>query len=182
MEIFELEADPKRYCNFALADPVRDGGIYDSFNGMPLASRWSAPAVTPAHEEDNAAELGDYALLGTAPVFSLRALESLLDLLKPNGEMLPLRYRQAEYFAYNVTRVLPALDEDASVITRFPTGRVMSVNRYVFRPTVIGDVSVFKIPELARAYVFVTGDFVQRVLSRGLTGFCFLPLWIGTDW
>lgn len=179
MNIFELQTDPKRYSNFALAYPEREGAIYDAFDGRPLATQWAAPVVIPADEDDHVAEFGDFALLGTAPVFSLHALESLLDLLRPNGEVLPLRCKCGEYFAYNVTRVLPALDEAASSITRFSTGRVMSISRYVFRPDFLGDVAVFKIPELPKAYVFVTDAFVERVLATGLTGLTFGLLWTG---
>lgn len=179
MNVFELQTDPTRYSNFALAHPARDGAIHDAFSGQPLAANWKAPVVVAADDDQNVAEFADFALLGTIPVFSLRALEALLDLLKPNGEALPLRCKCGEYFAYNVTRVLPALDEANSSITRFSTGRVMSIGRYVFRPEQLGGAAVFKIPELPKAYVFVVDSFVERARATGLTGLTFSLLWTG---
>jgi hypothetical protein len=168
VSVFELRTDPKRYANFALVNPA-DEVIYDVFDGRPLKETWRAVSITAADEEDNEAELSDYALLGTVPVFSLRATERLLDLLKAHGELLPLRYRRGEYFAYNVTRMIDGLDERKSVIKRFSTGEVMSVSRYVFRPEVVDRAAVFKIPQLPKAYVFVTDSFVERTQREGLT-------------
>ncbi len=101
----------------------------------------------------------------------------LLDLLKPSGELLPLRYSVAEYLAYNVTRVIDALDEDSSSIVRFPTGRVMSISKYSFVPDLVGSSAIFKIPQLPKAHVFVTDEFARRVQESRLSGFTFLKVW-----
>ena len=69
------------------------------------------------------------------------------------------------------------LDQDASSITRFSTGRVMAIREYCFSPAVIGEATVFKLPELPRAHVFVTDPFVERVKRDQLHGFEFRLLW-----
>ena len=84
MRVFQLKTDPRRYCNFALADPA-DATVYDAFDGTSIAAKWRTIRITAADEPDDTAELGDYALLGTIPVFSLRAVDALLDLLKEGG-------------------------------------------------------------------------------------------------
>src|SRR6266566_9865312 len=106
--VFRLQADPGKYCDFALVHAA-DESIYDGFDGNPLRATWKPVSITAADEDDSKAELADHALLGTVPAFSLRAVDSLLDLLKPGGELLPLRYPRGEYFAYNVTQVIDAL-------------------------------------------------------------------------
>lgn len=176
VSVYELRTDPNRYANFALMNPM-DEVIYDVFDGRPLRETWKTVSITAADEDDDEAELSDYALLGTVPIFSLRAMERLPDLLKPAGELLPLRYRRGEYFAYNVTRLLDALDERESVVKRFSTGEVMSVDQYVFRPQVVDRAALFKIPQLPKAHVFVTDPLVERVHAEGLTGFVFHRLW-----
>jgi hypothetical protein len=176
MKVFELRTDPRRYCNFALSKP-EEATIYDAFDGAPLATTWRAVTMTPADVPDDQAELGDYALLGTIPVFSLRAVDVLLDMLKESGELLPLRYRRGEYFAYNVTLFLDALDAKASAVTTFSTGRVMAVHTYAFDSAKLVQRSIFKIPELPKAHVFVTDVFVERVKASKLTGFDFPLLW-----
>ena len=178
MNVFRLERDPKEHFDFALVDEVADRAIWNGFNGAPLAAQWRAPMITAVDVNDVEAEPGDYAVLGSIPVFSLRALDALLDLIRPNGELLPLRYRGTEYFAYNVTRVIPALDEAESSIIRFPNSEVvMSIAEYAFRPEIVGTSAVFKIPQLPKAFVFITDSFVERAKSKHLTGFSYPRLW-----
>lgn len=175
--ISRLQPDMKRYCDFALVDQG-DVRLYEHFDGRSMASEWRAVAITPADQNDTEAELADNALLGVVPVFSARAADALLDLLRPNGELLPLRYARAEYMAYNVTNVVDALDEGQSSITRFVSGGgVQSIQRYVFRPEQVRDLAVFKIPQLPRGFVFVGDVFVNRVKRARLTGFSFRSLW-----
>lgn len=53
----------------------------------------------------------------------------------------------------------------------------MSIDRFMFRPDRIRGHPIFKIPQLPRAFVFVTGDFVDRVRVAGLRGFDFQKVW-----
>jgi hypothetical protein len=178
MRILELKTDPNKYCDFALSKPREDGWINSAFDGRSLAGNWTPVQMEAADEDDITADLGDYALLGTVPVFSATAVDALLDLLRPNGELLPVRYSRKEYMAYNVSRVIDALDESQSAITRFTTGRIMSITKYVFDEDLLISAPIFKIPQLPLAYVFVSEVFVNRVRDTGLTGFSFRPTWI----
>jgi len=178
MTVFELQTHRTRYSNFALLNSD-DEVIYRAFDGTPLARNWRALPIGSAEEDSADAEFADYALLGVIPVFSLRAMEELLDLLKPNGELLPLRYPDGEYFAYNVTRVVDALDEHASTVLRFTSGGIMTIQRYVFDPMRLGTAPIFKLRQLPKAFVYVTDEFVRRVEDSGLTGFHFRALWSG---
>src|SRR3712207_363412 len=60
----------------------------------------------------------DFPKLGMPPVFSARAVERLLDLLLPHGELLKLSCPEGSYRLYNVTRVLDALDVEHSELER----------------------------------------------------------------
>jgi hypothetical protein len=179
MSIFELKPD-SHTCDFALSRPNEDGWIYTAFDGRSLAPSWTALRMKVADQDENSAEFGDYALLGTVPVFSAAAVDALLDLLRPNGELLPVRYSHREYMAYNVTRVIDALDEQQSSLIRLTTGRIMSINKYVFDGELLINASIFKIPQQPLAYVFVSDVFVNRVQEKHLTGFSFRPTWIAS--
>jgi hypothetical protein len=173
VRVYELGADLDRFNVFAPSSP-KDDGIYSQFNTHPIAGAWRTVEISAADADDSTARFGDYTLLGTIPVFSLRALEVLAPVLKENGEVLPLRYRRGEFLAYNVTRVLDALNEEESLIERFPSsGRVMSISRYVFLDDFVQDAWIFKIPQQPRAFVFVTQRFVDLVEQSRLTGFEF---------
>jgi hypothetical protein len=174
--VYELRTRSDRYANFAFWDQ-RDNARFQDFDGRSLARAWQPPAIKAADERDDSATLGDYALLGTIPVFSQRAVDFLGDMLRSNGELLPLLYGRAEYFAYNVTRLVPALDQSAAQLNRFADGNIMWVERYAFHKHIVGKLTIFKIPELARAYVFVTEPFVQRANAAHLTGISFKEVW-----
>lgn len=179
MAVYRLDPDSRHFHNFAPADkPAID--FYHRFDGTPLAHEWTPLEITAVDEDDELAVLGDHALLGTIPVFSEPAVSILSDFLEQNGELLPLVYSRGRYFAYNVTTVVNALDEDRSKLVRFSTGRVMSIEEYVFKQEALSDRPIFKIPELPRAYVFVTDIFVERVRAGALHGFDFLPVWDGS--
>jgi hypothetical protein len=175
--VYRLSPAKTKYCDFATKDDA-DVTIYERFNGQPMASDGQPVAITAADEDDETALLADHALLGIVPVFTVRAVEVLLDFLRPNGELLPLRYGRAEYMAYNVTRVVDALDESRSKLMRFrDSGRVQLIQEYVFWPERVAGLSIFKIPQLIKAFVFVTDPFVERVKGARLTGFDFRKVW-----
>lgn len=180
MKVYKLLADPKRFSNFAFTSEA-DAPIYRKFDGQPLAKDWQAADITPADVDPYEAELGDFAMLGTIPIFNVRAATLLLPMLKPNGELLPLKFDREEYLAYNVTRVIDALDEARSEIKRFSTGRVMSVDTYSFRTHAVEGCDIFKISQLRRGYVFVSDSFVAAVRDARLAGFHFLEQWSSID-
>jgi hypothetical protein len=179
--VYLLSPAETKYCAFATKDGA-DVTIYERFNGQPMATDWQPVAITAADEDDETALLADHTLLGVVPVFTVRAVEVLLDFLRPNGELLPLRYGRAEYMAYNVTRVVDAPDESRSKLTRFQSsGRIQSIQEYVFWPERVVGLSIFKIPQLIKAFVFVTDPFVERVKSARLTGFEFRKVWTAQE-
>ncbi len=122
---------------------------------------------------------GDFpSLIPNVPIFSRRAVAALRDLLEPNGEILPVMIAGAEYFLYNVTRVVDALDESGSDIVRFKdSSDVLTIHDFAFFEKKVSGMIVFKIPQEIDGSVFVTDPFVRRVQAAGLKGFWFPLLW-----
>jgi hypothetical protein len=123
---------------------------------------------------------------GTLPAFSKRACDALMDLLKPNGELLPLEYERGEYFFYNVTTVIDALDISKSKC-RFwcdPPTTAAGISYFAFHEEKLARAPIFRIIEKP-IYTLVTNEFVDRVSECGLNGFEFNKIWPlpkGTDW
>jgi hypothetical protein len=176
MIVYQLRQNSERFCSFA-ANVGTDHAIYHRFDGTPLKASWEELAIHAADEPDERAQLPDFALLGVVPVFSEQAVNALRDLLELNGELLSLRHARRKYFAYNVTTMLDALDEGRSRVSRFSDGGIMSIEGYVFRPGVLSDAAIFKIPQLPGAFVYVTEEFADRVRRAELLGFVFRELW-----
>jgi hypothetical protein len=148
------------------------------FNGAPMKRPWSD--VTIGWDPDmRRLPKGDFPSLFTnVPVFSRKAATALADLLKGNGEMFPVVISDEEYYVFNVTRVIDALDESRSEIIRFDdTSRVMDIHSHFFLPERLEEASIFKIPQVLTMDVFVTEVFVERVQSAKLKGFKFPLLW-----
>lgn len=176
MRVYELRTQKDRYCNFALRDEHLNS-IFNEFDGRSLAEDWVPLPIKAADEDDEVAELADYALLGTIPVFSERAVDALSGVLRQNGELLPLLYERRPYFAYNVTTVIDALDQQRSSVKSFADGQIMWIDRYAFTVAPLATATIFKIPELPRAYVFVTDKFVDLARPAGLQGIEFKHIW-----
>jgi len=148
-------------------------------NGVPRRQSWTPIPMRLFREEggrtrreSDAPWLGSHAL-----IFKARAVEALGPLLREYGELLPLFCLEAKVSLYNPTRVLDALDEAASAVRRFSSGRIMVVDRHVFRPDVVRGVAIFKIPNLRRSPTFLGHAFVERWEAAGLKGLQFEEVW-----
>lgn len=181
MRISMLRSDVDRYRWLALVNES-EMRILSNLHDGPIGSAWQ-PIGAEWIEEDVAAgkPKSDFPTLGTTPVFSERAVDTLLDLLVANGEILPLDVEGEKYFAYNPTRTLDALDQDHSVLVRFPaTGRILDIKQYVFLPDKLDGTAIFRLP-MFRGSAFVTNEFAARVREGELTGFRLVKVWSDED-
>ena len=152
-----------------------------TIDGTPRKGTWRSPPMRIVREdegkllaESDSPWLGPHAL-----VFRRPALGELETMLLSYGELLPLACPEPNLVIFNVTRVLDALDEQASGILRFTNGRIMRIIRPVFRPDVISGSDIFKIPNLRVSPTYVSERFVERVRAAGLRGLVFNKVWSG---
>jgi hypothetical protein len=168
---------------FLRGSSTDDSDIIHRLAGSPAGQHWAPPRVTLFRESDffEGAPPCDFPRLEGVPVFSVKAVDALRDVLEIHGEVLPLLCEDCEgrdYLAFNVTTVIDALDVPRSDVKFFRDGvRVMHVTRYEFIPERLAGVAIFKLPQFAKSTVYVTDAFVQQVQDHGLTGFKFTPLW-----
>jgi hypothetical protein len=166
---------------FELCHPV-DGKDFESFstliNGHPRRHSWTPIKVKVIREDrgrrlrrSDAPFLGEHAL-----IFRPSVIDALGTELRNYGELLPLACSDAELVVFNPTRLLDALDEEASSVRRFDSGRLMRITHHVFRPEVVRGVDVFKIPNLRSSPTFVSEAFVKLWQEAGLRGLEFDPV------
>jgi hypothetical protein len=180
MEIFRLIADSNHY---EAAWPVdsESFSLFGTFDGRSQLP-WTSPLMRPFGSEDQRGvesplPQGDLASpLSRVPVFSSRAVDVLRPMLEAAGEILPLDCPGRRYFAFNVTRVVDALDESRSILKRFSDGGVMRIVEPHFKREALEDAHIFKVSQL-RTVVFVDDAFVERVLNAELKGFLFEKVW-----
>lgn len=180
--VFRLEEDDVRFESLRIAnnqDLERAAGEH-LFRGAPIIDTWYPMAIEPMRDADNVAgekRVGDCTVLyGTKPAFSAKAVDFLIDLLAPNGELLPMDFLGEPWFGFNVTTVVDVLDHDLSQIDFFPgTMRAVYVRRYAFVPAAIKH-PIFKIPEYL-SVTLVTEEFKNAVLAARLGGLAFKEVW-----
>ncbi|SRR6266576_75335 len=163
--------------------PVReaDGDSFVRLQGQAIdPNSWPRIAVRVVRDGSGGTEPTDFGDVWTEPALSFRALEALSDILRQDGQVLPLLSESGDYCAYNVTSLLDALDEERSVVERFASGGIMTVRQFVFRPEVIAGHFAFKIPQLPRAHTFITDSFLRRVHAANLTGLAPKEVWRGS--
>lgn len=167
---------------FELCHPVSKDDfvtIDAAIDGTPRRLGWRPISMQLVHE-DEGKELvtSDSPWLGNnALIFRTSAVQALGGILGEYGELLPLKCPEAELWVYNPTRVLDALDEEASSITRFSSGKIMMIRRHVFREAVVAKNDIFKIPNLRSSSTYLSHRFVDLWKSSGLRGLEFNLVW-----
>jgi hypothetical protein len=64
-------------------------------------------------------------------------------------------------------------------VNRFSSGRVMEIERYVFRPEAIGLAAMFRLSAIERAgWTYVQSEYVEAAKATALPGAEFELLWI----
>jgi len=167
--IWRLRCDVSRYSTVVLPDE-EDNQRATEFDGRSHLDTWR-PMHTAVSQEG---ERGDFLyLFPTLFGVGKTASQVLAPLVGRELELLPVNDTTGDIAALlNFTNVLDALDEPASELRRFSSGRVMQVTKYAFRPALVGGAHVFRVPQLFTV-IFATLRFKELVADAGLTGLLF---------
>ena len=175
MRVYILRAHSDHYQSVLM----RVGNLFEfarRFDGKPFKGSWKDVEIGL---DPRRLPKGDTpSLIPGVPVFSGKAVTALQDVLEQNGELLPIFVEGDEYFLFNVTTVIDALDESNSKIDRFEgSSKVLYIDSYGFFREMLSGTFIFKIPQTPTGNVFVTDQFVGRVRAAGLKGFWFPLVW-----
>jgi hypothetical protein len=138
-----------------------------------LAKTWIPPEVGGRVAKSNDYPCADMVV----PVYSERAINALEDMLRANGEILPLRTKTGTYFAYNLTTIADVLVEKDSILKMDHEGLMaLFLIKRVFNAERVRDLTIFRIPQNPPV-TYVTSPFVSRVEQSGLKGFALQTVW-----
>jgi len=153
--------------------------INSEINGVSRRSNWKPIPVRIIHEDEGKRLLmSDSPWLGAhALIFRSSAIDALGPMLREYGELLPLACSEEEMWIYNPTHVIDALNETSSSVLRFSNGKVMMIQRHVFRPDVVDEIDIFKLPNLRVSPTYLSQRFVERWKASGLKGLEFKQVW-----
>ena len=161
-----------------LQDPDPDGWERLFAFGGPVGSAWATPQVSFIRQDEDGRprQYSDCPwCLHTVLIVRERALTALRPLLERYGEILPLHCPEPVWL-FNATTILDALDEERSAIARFDDGALMAIEQHVFRPEIIGENEVFKLPGRASS-IYLCETAVRRIEELGLRGLAFDTVW-----
>lgn len=181
MRVFLLRADPNRPWLGVAAD--QESVVREVRNATKSVRSWWKPIRVERLVGDDKEVIGgmptgpmsDFPTF-TLPCFSGRAVNVLREFLEPNGELLPLLCDEGEFYAYHILTQVPALDEARSTVARIP-GRIAMIHQYEFVPSLLQDLTVFRLTREQGGISLVTDPFVDRVVQTGLTGFDLREVW-----
>jgi hypothetical protein len=176
MNVYILDADVEKYLSIYYSNSDDIVEFNRRFDGSSLKKSWTGKEELE-FGRDGLPKGDTPGLSSHIPVFSPRAVEILADLLKDSGELLPITCEGEDYFLFNVTRLVDALDEDASELERFDDGGILRIARYGFKEDLLIGVNIFKLPQKPLSYPYVTDAFVHRVEDSALSGFEFRLVW-----
>lgn len=167
---------------FEFVAPVRDEDfeVFATLDGTPRAATWKPIEMkVVGHQSGRSLRSADLPWLGRhVLVLSARAVEMIGDRLAAGGELLPLSCKGRELYVFHTLHLVDALDEEASTVKRFESGRIMMVKRYIFRPAALEGAESFRLPQFPRACpVYATQGFVDALEATGLQGTTFQELW-----
>jgi hypothetical protein len=144
----------------------------------PVGPGWRTPVMSliRAEEDGTPRHVSDCPwCLHTILVIRDRMLPSLRPLLESYGELLPVDCEEPVSL-FNATTIIDALDEERSTIARFTDGELLAIERHVFKPDVIANAGIFKLPGRASS-IYLRETVVRRFGELGLRGVAFDMVW-----
>jgi hypothetical protein len=171
MRIFEIEVDVNHYQYFV--GETDDDDLKLRPDGTSLEEEWVPPKVRIYKPK---LKRGDFFQSPSGSIIaSPRATEVLKDFFVMAGELLPLPYKDEEFTFVNVTECIDCLDHEKSDLLMM---------ELVFRPDLLSESQLFKIPESATVCIYVIEgreepecEFRHAVESNGLKGLVFTEVW-----
>ena len=177
--VYVLTPTPAAYASLSLSsadildmDPLR--------RHEAITAEWTPPVAEIIPAPSGSPKLPDHPyLIAHVPCFSATAVQSLFGSLRAHGRLWPVQTPQGAFYAYQVTRVVAALDVDASSFLRYPDGNVFLITSHVFRRDPVAGATIFRMPYQHVSATYVTQQFVETVQRTQLTGFTFHQVWDG---
>ncbi len=188
IQVFELGFDHRHFSEFLYTNESDISKIQALYDGLTFAEvGLNTIRVDPADEgfrdgEPNDRPFGNLSYLASGfAVFDRTAVETLNEILREGGELLPLESIVGEYYLFNCTRFVDSLDRDRGEFKYFlDRKRIRQVVRWWFVPEKLKGVSVFRAVD-SRGSLLVTDLFMRRIEDAKLSGFLCPRLWGSSD-
>lgn len=122
--------------------------------------------------------LGDFPHFAL-PAISEKAKNVLENYFEGLVEIFPLDVgKWGTYYFMNIMNVLDVFDTKNSIMTTLPSGIILQIKQYIFKPEIHNfNTRLFKIENDKRGPLYVNENTKQLIENAGLEGFIFTQVW-----
>jgi hypothetical protein len=150
------------------------------FDGSSHKRKWQPVSMRRLKFSDKGKSLipCDFPASASDLILSSRARDKIGEYLEQYGELLPLACEDGEFWAYNVTTIVDALDSEATQAVRASVGgRILMIIRHIFKIDMLVDVGLFKLPQTRKGLIYSTADFAEKLRAFDLVGLKLVQVW-----
>ncbi len=156
----------------------KDGYKTYEFEGKTVENRAFDLIHPSEYKDEKDKPIGDVFSVNTCSyIVNERAYKVLYPYVKNHSQIFKIKSDDKIFYVISVIDIIDCLDYNKSEIKYFSSsGRVMDVEKYVFKTEKLKNATIFKLPEFPKGISYVTEEFKKVVEKNNIKGFKFEEL------
>ncbi len=156
----------------------KDGYKSYMFDGVPVKERTFDKIYPSKYKDEIDKPIGDvFSVEISSFILNEKSYKALYPYLKNHSQIFKIKSDNKIFYVVNVIDIIDCLNYDKSELKYFSSsGRVMDVQKYVFKTEKLKNATIFKLPEFPKSISYVTEEFKKVVEENNIKGFKFKEL------
>ena len=156
----------------------KDGYKSYMFDAVPVKERTFDKIYPSKYKDEIDKPIGDvFSVKISSFILNEKSYKVLYPYLKNHSQIFKIKSDNKIFYVVNVIDIIDCLNYDESELKYFSSsGRVMDVEKYVFKTEKLKNATIFKLPEFPKSISYVTEEFKKAVEENNIKGFKFKEL------
>ena len=156
----------------------KDGYKSYMFDAVPVKERTFDKIYPSKYKDEIDKPIGDvFSVEISSFILNEKSYKVLYPYLKNHSQIFKIKSDNKIFYVVNVIDIIDCLNYDESELKYFSSsGRVMDVEKYVFKTEKLRNTTIFKLPEFPKSISYVTEEFKKAVEENNIKGFKFKEL------
>ena len=156
----------------------KDGYKSYMFDAVPVKERTFDKIYPSKYKDEIDKPIGDvFSVEISSFILNEKSYKVLYPYLKKHSQIFKIKSDNKIFYVVNVIDIIDCLNYDESELKYFSSsGRVMDVEKYVFKTEKLKNATIFKLPEFPKSISYVTEEFKKAVEENNIKGFKFKEL------
>lgn len=156
----------------------KDGYKSYMFDGVPVKERTFDKIYPSKYKDEIDKPIGDvFSVEISSFILNEKSYKALYPYLRNHSQIFKIKSDNKIFYVVNVIDIIDCLNYDKSELKYFSSsGRVMDVEKYVFKTEKLKNATIFKLPEFPKSISYVTEEFKKAVEENNIKGFKFKEL------